>query len=60
MNAESQKQPEKVRQEIKQNLKTKYINGIDLLHISLKGMTLQICQHYGSIQTTQEKPAQIL
>ena len=44
---------------IKRN-KTKYVNGIDILHISLTGMTLQICQQYGLVQTTHEIPPKYL
>ena len=46
----------KILQKIIKRNKIKYVNGIDILHISLTGMTLQICQQYGLVQTPQEIP----
>ena len=50
----------KILQKIIKRNKTKYVNGIDILHISLTGMTLQICQQYGLVQTTHEIPPKYL
>ena len=49
----------KILQKIIKRNKTKYVNGIDILHISLTGMTLQICQQYGLVLNHTRNTAQM-